>query len=150
MVEAHGQAVAIQPRRAGDLERQRGAAPSDRFVPSKKHARIGCRRAQLRHARRCGHPGKARLVEPVRPLPARHGQYDRSAPKPCSALIICASSPSVMPWRMGISTMPTKDSSPVSTGGPSMVMPSIGFGTVEHQQRNPRATAENASGNRAC
>ena len=52
----------------------------------------------------------------------------RSAPMPKCVLKSAASSPIVIPWRMGMGKSPTNDSYPGSSIGPSTAAPPIGLG----------------------
>ncbi len=61
----------------------------------------------------------------------------RAAPRPSSALKSRASSPIVMPWRIGIGHMPTKDSKPFTSIGPSTAVPPIGFGRSQTMAGTP-------------
>ena len=49
---------------------------------------------------------------------------------PKSSLKSRASSPIVMPWRIGIGYSPTNDSKPCTSIGPSTASPPIGFGPI--------------------
>jgi hypothetical protein len=52
----------------------------------------------------------------------------RSAPMAKCSLKSRASSPIVMPWRIGTGNNPTNDSNPRSSIGPSTATPPMGFG----------------------
>ena len=48
-----------------------------------------------------------------------------------------ASSPMVMPWRIGMGNCPTNDSKPASSIGPSTSTPPIGFGRSQTMTSTP-------------
>ena len=56
---------------------------------------------------------------------------------PNSMLKSCASSPIVMPWRIGIGYWPTKLSKPWTSIGPSTPAPPIGFGRSQTMAFTP-------------
>ena len=67
----------------------------------------------------------------------RHGTTARSHPKRCSAFSIRASSPSVIPWRLGSGYSPTKLWNPGSTRLPSTRSPPSGLGRSRTTKRTP-------------
>ena len=61
----------------------------------------------------------------------------RSAPMPKCSLNSRASSPIVMPWRIGIGYSPTNDSNPCTSIGPSTASPPIGLGRSQTMTLTP-------------
>ena len=59
------------------------------------------------------------------------------APMPNASLNNLASSPVVMPWRIGIGNRPTNDSHPCCSVAPSTPMPPIGFGRSQTMTVTP-------------
>ncbi len=65
------------------------------------------------------------------------GTTSRSAPMPNASLNSRASSPIVIPCRIGMGNIPTNDSNPGSSIGPSSARPPIGFGRSQTNTVTP-------------
>ena len=129
----------IDPRRADELERLGRAASFGNVRAFEQHgARIHDRALERRDVRRRQHPRQAGLVEVLRPRDhAGIATTSSLAPMPKSSLNSRASSPIVMPWRIGIGYWPTNDSNPRSSIGPSTSTPPIGFGRSQTTTGRP-------------
>ena len=113
-VQPIGEGLGVDPRRAGQLERPRGAAA------------LGGQRALEQHRRRdrrwrCRASGCWARASPTARRSRRRRRRARqpsivttstSAPSPKCSLKSRASSPMVRPWRIGIGNWPTNDSKP--------------------------------------
>ena len=105
-------AFGVDPGRADQLERPRRPAPFRDIRAFEQHgARIDDRRVECRDVRRRQHPGHvACRREYISRRQPSIGTTSSSAPMPNCSLNRRASSPIVIPWRIGIGYRPTNDS----------------------------------------
>ena len=81
-----------------------------------------------------GSPVSSQAIDRVQPA---QGTTVRSTPKRCSAASIRASSPAVIPCRLGSGYIPTKLSKPGWTRFPSTTSPPRGLGRSSTTKRTP-------------
>ena len=124
------QALGVDPRRADQLERpRRAAALRDVRALEEHRARIDDGGVERGHVGRRHHPRQRRCRRSTCRATSPPSARPRArAPMPKCSLNSRASSPIVMPWRIGIGNCPTNDSKPGSSIGPSTATPPIGFG----------------------
>ena len=138
-------ALGVDPRRADQLERPRRAAALREHRAFEQHrARVDDRRVERRHVRRRHHPRQsASRRHTSRAASPPSSRPRASAPMPKRSLNSVASSPIVIPCRIGIGNWPTNDSKPRCEHGALDVDAADRVRPVAHDHRHavPRRSA---------